>query len=182
MILRSSGTSESLSDVSTLTQLVSRKPSALIPSFTVFLLSSQMTGSYTRARVPPAPPSLMVAPPGNCFLSGAKICRAFPSVYPEAQRKQKQQAEWAPGLLNPFHVDFLGIWKRGGGDLGGSASSLLRLTCLQKANVCLFFLGEKGGKCKVAFLYPQPYPVIYQFSHTNIQRTNHQRWLCEPSL
>lgn len=182
MILRSSGTSKSLSDVSKLTQLVSRKPSALIPSFTFFLLSSQMTGSYTRTRLPPAPPSLTVAPPGNCFLSCTKICCAFPSVYPEAQRKQKQQAGWAPGILNPFHFDFLGIWERGGGDLGGSASSILILTCLQKANVCLFFLGEKGGKCKVAFLYPQPYPVIYQFSHTNSQRTNHQRRLCEPSL
>ena len=44
MILRSLGTSKSLSDVSKFTQLVSRKLSALIPSFMFFLLSSQMTG------------------------------------------------------------------------------------------------------------------------------------------
>lgn len=138
-----------------------------------FLFNSQMTGrKFHQDKTVPAPASLTVASPGACFLSSTTIYCAFPSGHPEAQMKQYHIA----GRMGSWNSESLLLWlpwnlgKRWYGPWWFCQQHSHPHAVKQQAGVCPFFLGEKGAKCEVAFLHPQPYCVICQFSYTSIQQ------------
>lgn len=143
-----------------------------------------MTGrKFHQDKTVPAPASLTVASPGAASsLHNNLLCIPF-QVCPEAQMKQYHIAG-KNGLLeflNPFYFDYLGIWEKGGRDLGSSASSILILMQLNKRQV--FVLSSSERKRPSVSGFPpssSPYCVICQFScqHQQIIRQT----MCEPSL